>query len=192
MHHLNSRIPYYRLPRVLRDHPELRNVGRLTLLESFRCVRLVLWDETQRRLVSFREARYGGLNASRYELSMHIGLIGGIGPAATDFYYRGLIERHAAAGIPLELTIAHADVREMSRNLNKRTPARQAEIFARLVGRMKAAGAEAAAVTSMGGHFCVKELCRSRRCRWSTAIPEVDAAITRGGSRRSASWARAP
>ena len=57
VHHLNSRIPYYRLPRVLRDHPELRHVGRLTLLESFRCVRLVLWDETQRRLVSFREAR---------------------------------------------------------------------------------------------------------------------------------------
>jgi aspartate racemase len=25
---------------------------------------------------------------------MHIGLIGGIGPAATDYYYRGLIERH--------------------------------------------------------------------------------------------------
>ena len=57
VHHLNSRIPYYRLPRVLRDHPELRNVGRLTLWQSFRCVRLVLWDETQRRLVSFREAR---------------------------------------------------------------------------------------------------------------------------------------
>jgi omega-6 fatty acid desaturase (delta-12 desaturase) len=57
VHHLSSRIPYYRLPRVLRDHPELRDVGRLTLLESFRCVRLVLWDETQRRLVSFREAR---------------------------------------------------------------------------------------------------------------------------------------
>ena len=55
VHHLNSRIPYYRLPRVLRDHPELRDVGRLTLLQSFRCVRLVLWDETQRRLVSFRE-----------------------------------------------------------------------------------------------------------------------------------------
>ena len=42
---------------------------------------------------------------------MHIGLIGGIGPAATDFYYRGLIDRHRAAGIPLECTIAHADVR---------------------------------------------------------------------------------
>jgi omega-6 fatty acid desaturase (delta-12 desaturase) len=60
VHHLNSRIPYYRLPRALRDHPELRNISRLTLLESFRCVRLVLWDESRRRLVSFREARRSG------------------------------------------------------------------------------------------------------------------------------------
>jgi omega-6 fatty acid desaturase (delta-12 desaturase) len=57
VHHLSSRIPYYRLPRVLRDYPELRDVGRITLLQSFQCVRLVLWDETQRRLVSFREIR---------------------------------------------------------------------------------------------------------------------------------------
>ena len=57
VHHLSSRIPYYRLPEVLRDHPELREVGRLTLLQSFRCVRLVLWDERSKRLVSFRDAR---------------------------------------------------------------------------------------------------------------------------------------
>ncbi len=55
VHHLCSRIPYYRLPRALRDHPELRGVSRLTLLQSFRCVRLVLWDEGRRRLISFRE-----------------------------------------------------------------------------------------------------------------------------------------
>lgn len=55
VHHLSSRIPYYRLSRVLYDHPELRDVGRITLLQSFQCVRLVLWDEARRRLVSFRE-----------------------------------------------------------------------------------------------------------------------------------------
>jgi omega-6 fatty acid desaturase (delta-12 desaturase) len=55
VHHLCSRIPYYRLPRVLRDHPELRDIGRLSLRESLGCVRLALWDEAQSRLVSFRE-----------------------------------------------------------------------------------------------------------------------------------------
>jgi omega-6 fatty acid desaturase (delta-12 desaturase) len=57
IHHLCSRIPYYRLPLVLRDHPDLDRIGRLTLLESIRCVRLVLWDEGRQRLVSFREMR---------------------------------------------------------------------------------------------------------------------------------------
>jgi len=56
VHHLASRVPYYRLPEVLRDHPELRNVGRITIMESLRCVKLVLWDEKTRRLVSFRDA----------------------------------------------------------------------------------------------------------------------------------------
>ena len=115
---------------------------------------------------------------------MHIGLIGGIGPAATDFYYRGLIERHAASGIPLELTICHADVREMSRNLANRDPGRQAGIFARLVQRMKAAGADAAAVTSMGGHFCIKELLAISPLPILNAIPEVDAAIARSKLRK--------
>jgi omega-6 fatty acid desaturase (delta-12 desaturase) len=55
VHHLCSRIPYYRLPEVLRDHPELRDISRLTLWQSFKCVRLTLWDEERRRLVSFRE-----------------------------------------------------------------------------------------------------------------------------------------
>ena len=57
VHHLSSGIPFYRLRDVLRDHPDLGNVGRLTLLQSLRCVRLVLWDESSRKLVSFRELR---------------------------------------------------------------------------------------------------------------------------------------
>jgi aspartate/glutamate racemase len=40
---------------------------------------------------------------------MHIGLIGGIGPAATDFYYRRLISTFASRKAALELTIVHAD-----------------------------------------------------------------------------------
>lgn len=89
---------------------------------------------------------------------MHIGLIGGIGPAATDLYHRGLIERHAASGVTLDLTIAYASAPEMSRNMADGRPDKQAEIFARLVQRLKAAGAVEAAVTSMGGHFCIQEL----------------------------------
>jgi omega-6 fatty acid desaturase (delta-12 desaturase) len=57
VHHLSSRIPFYRLTDVLEAHPELKSVSRIGLMESFKCVRLALWDEAAERLVSFREVR---------------------------------------------------------------------------------------------------------------------------------------
>lgn len=57
VHHLYSRIPFYRLSEVLRDYPVLGDVRRLTLWQSFACARLHLWDEQRRRLVSYRQAR---------------------------------------------------------------------------------------------------------------------------------------
>ncbi|QDA36636.1 fatty acid desaturase (plasmid) [Paracoccus liaowanqingii] len=57
VHHLYSRIPFYRLPEILRDHAELAQAQRLTLGESLRSVNLHLWDEKLGRLMSFREAR---------------------------------------------------------------------------------------------------------------------------------------
>jgi omega-6 fatty acid desaturase (delta-12 desaturase) len=61
VHHLCSRIPCYRLPLVLRDHPQLAAVRRVTLFQSLRCVRLALWDENERRLISFGEAAVGAI-----------------------------------------------------------------------------------------------------------------------------------
>lgn len=60
IHHLSSRIPCYRLQDVLRDHPQFAGVGRITLLQSLRTVRLTLWDEERQRLVSFGEAALFG------------------------------------------------------------------------------------------------------------------------------------
>ncbi len=57
VHHLCSKIPYYRLGRVLKDNPELGEIGRVTLWDSIKCVRLVLWDESNKKLISFREMR---------------------------------------------------------------------------------------------------------------------------------------
>jgi len=57
VHHLCSHIPFYRLYDVLRDHPALADIRRITLMESFRCVPLTLWDEDSRQLISFRQFR---------------------------------------------------------------------------------------------------------------------------------------
>lgn len=62
VHHLNSRIPNYRLQECLDGHQLLGRVGRLTLLDSLRCLRMALWDEDARELVGF--SRLGSLPAS--------------------------------------------------------------------------------------------------------------------------------
>lgn len=86
---------------------------------------------------------------------MHIGLIGGIGPAATDFYYRRLIRLAAEKGRDLELTIVHADAPTLLTNLTSGDGTTQCGIYLRLTERLKAAGAEKVAVTSIAGHFCI-------------------------------------
>ncbi len=57
VHHLYSRIPFYRLTEVLRDHVTLGEMNRMTIRESLVNARLHLWDEGSRRLLSFRQAR---------------------------------------------------------------------------------------------------------------------------------------
>ncbi|NKB49087.1 MAG: fatty acid desaturase [Alphaproteobacteria bacterium] len=57
VHHLSSRIPFYRLGEVLRDVPELTQGKHITLGQSFACVKYRLWDEGRQKLVSFAEAR---------------------------------------------------------------------------------------------------------------------------------------
>ena len=54
IHHLSSRIPFYKLPKVLKDFPELKQVSRLSFLQSFKCVKYTLWDEKAGRLVTFK------------------------------------------------------------------------------------------------------------------------------------------
>ena len=88
---------------------------------------------------------------------MHIGLIGGIGPAATDLYYSGLIDEMKRRNVALEATIVHADAPTLVRNFEAREPHAQAEIYRQLTNRLKDAGAEAVAITSIGGHFCINE-----------------------------------
>ena len=73
----------------------------------------------------------------------------------------------------------HADVQEMSRNLANRDVRKQADIFVALVRRLAAAGAGVAAITSMGGHFCIRELELMSPLPMVNAIPEVNAEIRR-------------
>lgn len=89
---------------------------------------------------------------------MHIGLIGGIGVAASVVYYQRLVAAMEAKGAPLHMTLSHGDIQTLIANnlADLRQP--QAEIFAQQVGELKAAGAQVAALTSLGAHYCFEEL----------------------------------
>lgn len=54
IHHLNARIPFYRLPEVLREIPELQHpkVTSLNPVDIWRCLRLKVWDTEQQRMVA--------------------------------------------------------------------------------------------------------------------------------------------
>jgi omega-6 fatty acid desaturase (delta-12 desaturase) len=63
VHHLYARIPFYRLPEVLRENPKLDEAQRLTVGESIWCARRHIWDPKTRRLMTFPEARQSLLGA---------------------------------------------------------------------------------------------------------------------------------
>lgn len=115
---------------------------------------------------------------------MHIGLIGGIGPAATEFYYRGLVKAHEDAGCGMDLTIVHAQVTDLVRNANAGNADGQAEIYRDLAQRLKDGGAEAVAVTSLGGHFCIREFEAVSPLPVLNAIPAIDAHLAASGFRK--------
>ena len=54
IHHLASKIPNYRLRDCFDQTPEVQNVKRMTFLASIKTIRLALWDEERRQLISFR------------------------------------------------------------------------------------------------------------------------------------------
>lgn len=57
IHHINSKIPFYRLPEVMEKIPELQRVKTTSLnpLEIFRCLRLKVWDPELNRMLALSE-----------------------------------------------------------------------------------------------------------------------------------------
>jgi len=56
IHHLNARVPFYRLPEVLKNIPELQKPKTTSLhpMDIIRCLRLKVWDVKSQSMVSLR------------------------------------------------------------------------------------------------------------------------------------------
>ena len=115
---------------------------------------------------------------------MHIGLIGGIGVAATVVYYQRLAASVDRIGGTLECTIVHANVHDLVRNNLANNRIAQAEIYASLIDRLRAAGADCAAITSLGGHFCYDETLALSSLPLVSAVTPLDAHFASQGLER--------
>jgi omega-6 fatty acid desaturase (delta-12 desaturase) len=61
VHHVRPGIPNYRLQECLDSVPELQEITPLTIAESLKSLRLNLYDEEKKRLVSFSSLKYRNL-----------------------------------------------------------------------------------------------------------------------------------
>jgi omega-6 fatty acid desaturase (delta-12 desaturase) len=59
IHHLNSKIPFYRLPEVMSRFKELQTCKRtsLSMSEIFACLRLKIWDQDKKKMVGLKDIR---------------------------------------------------------------------------------------------------------------------------------------
>ena len=57
IHHLNSRIPFYKLKQVMKDMPELNNVQTTSwsIRDMIACFRLKVWDADQQKMIPLKE-----------------------------------------------------------------------------------------------------------------------------------------
>jgi aspartate racemase len=87
-----------------------------------------------------------------------LGLVGGLGPNATVYYYNGLIAAHKAHGRVARMLIAHADV-DHGRPLAE---ANKLDELARylngFIDATAAGGAEMAAIVAITPHICTAQL----------------------------------
>ncbi|HVY70631.1 MAG TPA: fatty acid desaturase [Verrucomicrobiae bacterium] len=65
IHHLNARIPFYRLPEVLREISEMRTAVKTSLhpRDIIRCLKLKVWDVEAQRMVGLGRRDPGGSRA---------------------------------------------------------------------------------------------------------------------------------
>jgi aspartate racemase len=87
-----------------------------------------------------------------------LGLVGGLGVGATIHYYRKLVQAHTERGYILDILIAHAETEQVSAYVQADDGEGLANYLVEFIHRLKAAGAEFAAIPAVTPHFCIQEL----------------------------------
>ena len=115
-----------------------------------------------------------------------LGLVGGLGPGATFYYYRGLLAAHEAAGRTARLLIAHVDVNRVRGFVENNDRVGLARYLAGFISSLAAGGAEMAAIVAITPHICAAELTAISPLPLIDIVSEVAAEIRARGLKRVA------
>ncbi len=88
----------------------------------------------------------------------NLGLIAGLGPAATIHYYTELLRAHEKRGSVMRLLMIQADMPRVVEHVRAGQTAELAQYLAGLIASLRAGGAEIAVVPAVTPHVCAKEL----------------------------------
>jgi aspartate racemase len=87
-----------------------------------------------------------------------VGLVGGLGPAATIYYYNALLRAHADLAAKADIVVIHADVTHVLGLVRDGDTLGLARYLAGFIERLGAAGATLAAVAAVTPHICAPAL----------------------------------
>ncbi|MBX3499851.1 MAG: aspartate/glutamate racemase family protein [Alphaproteobacteria bacterium] len=119
-------------------------------------------------------------------MSRCLGLLGGVGVGAAVHYYEALAGAHAAQARPLPLVMVNADMPTGLRYVQAGDLEGLAQYLAGLIGRMRDAGAELAAIPAVTPHICFDELAPISPLPLIDIVPPLAGSLRAQGVRRAA------
>jgi len=118
--------------------------------------------------------------------SIPIGLVAGLGVGAGIFYYRSLVNAHAALGLSPRILMTHADVRKVLGLANARKTRELAEYLAELLRQLAAGGAQFATIPAFAPQVCARELAEITPLPLDSLLDAIAEEVDRRGLRRVA------
>jgi aspartate racemase len=115
-----------------------------------------------------------------------LGLIGGLGVGATNYYYQELVKAHLNQGQVANLLMIHANVNRILQYAAAGEISGMAEYLVQLIRRLTAAGAEIIAIPSTTPHLCAPELMKRSPVPLVSLVDEIVREVDDRGLKRVA------
>ncbi len=112
-----------------------------------------------------------------------VGLIGGLGPAATILYYMLFLSECRLRNTEPELIVAHANVEKVLAAAALNDPSKVADVITPSLRRLETAGADVLAIAAVTPHMCISEIKSAVRTPIVDLVDVVKSALREMGTR---------